>query len=68
MKRNKLHCIALSVISIFYSFHVTASQNIIVDNSKKRDLSVEIKDEIEHINIEKRMKMVFRIITIKSLM
>ncbi|HGJ5863654.1 MAG TPA: filamentous hemagglutinin N-terminal domain-containing protein [Arsenophonus nasoniae] len=53
MKRNKLHCIALSVISIFYSFHVTASQNIIVDNSKKIDLSVEIKDEIEHINIEK---------------
>ncbi|WGO83467.1 filamentous hemagglutinin N-terminal domain-containing protein [Arsenophonus apicola] len=53
MKRNKLHCIALSVVSIFYSFHVTASQNIIVDNSKKRDLSVEIKNEIEHINIEK---------------
>ncbi|WGL98241.1 filamentous hemagglutinin N-terminal domain-containing protein [Arsenophonus sp. aPb] len=53
MKRNKLHCIALSVVSIFYSFHVTASQNIIVDNNKKTDLSVEIKNEIEHINIEK---------------
>lgn len=53
MRKNKLSFIVLSIASIFYSFHVTASQNIIVDNSKKRDLSVEIKNEIEHINIEK---------------
>ncbi|HGJ5872249.1 filamentous hemagglutinin N-terminal domain-containing protein [Arsenophonus apicola] len=53
MRKNKLSFIVLSIASIFYSFHVTASQNIVIDNIKKKDLSVEIKNGIEHINIEK---------------
>lgn len=53
MGKNKLGFIALSIASILSSFHTNASENIIIDNSKKRDLAVEIKNGVEHINIEK---------------
>lgn len=53
MKQNKLSFIALSIAGVLYSFQVIASENIVVDNNKKRDLTVEIKNGIEHINIEK---------------
>ncbi|MDR5610362.1 MULTISPECIES: filamentous hemagglutinin N-terminal domain-containing protein [unclassified Arsenophonus] len=53
MRKNKLSFIALSIASIFYSFHVTANENIIVDDKLKTDLTVEMKDGIEHIHIEK---------------
>ncbi|HGJ5872250.1 MAG TPA: filamentous hemagglutinin N-terminal domain-containing protein [Arsenophonus apicola] len=53
MGKNKISFIALSIASILSSFHINASENIIIDNNKKRDLAVEIKNGIEHINIEK---------------
>lgn len=65
MRKNKLSFIALSIASIFYSFHVTASENIntsenvnvseniIPDNIRKTDLSIEVKNGIEYIHIEK---------------
>ncbi|WGO83469.1 filamentous hemagglutinin N-terminal domain-containing protein [Arsenophonus apicola] len=53
MGKNKLSFIALSIASILSSFHINASENIIIDNNKKTDLAVEMKNGIEHINIEK---------------
>lgn len=53
MRKNKLSFVALSIASIFYSFHINASDNIIADDSRKTDLMVEIKSNIEHIHIEK---------------
>lgn len=53
MRKNKLIFIALSIASIFDYFHVTANENIIVDDKLKTDLTVEIKDGTEHIHIEK---------------
>ncbi|WGO83468.1 filamentous hemagglutinin N-terminal domain-containing protein [Arsenophonus apicola] len=56
MEKNKLSLITLSIASILSSFHINASENIIIDNNKKTDLAVEIKNGIEHINIEKANK------------
>lgn len=53
MRKNKLSFIALSVASILSSFHINASENIIIDNNRKIDLAIKIKNGIEHINIEK---------------
>lgn len=53
MRPNKLSFIALSIANILYSVHINTSENIIIDNNKKRDLTVEIKNGVEHINIEK---------------
>ncbi|MFV9997469.1 MAG: hypothetical protein AB8W37_07300 [Arsenophonus endosymbiont of Dermacentor nuttalli] len=53
MRPNKLSFITLSIARILYSVHINASENIIIDNNKKRDLTVEIKNDVEHINIEK---------------
>ncbi|MDR5609764.1 MULTISPECIES: filamentous hemagglutinin N-terminal domain-containing protein [unclassified Arsenophonus] len=56
MTKNKLSFIALSVTSILFSFHINASENIIVDSNKSKDLAIKIKDGIEHINITKTNK------------
>lgn len=53
MRKNRLSFIALSIASILSSFHINASENIIIDNNKKKDITLEIKNGIEHINIEK---------------
>ncbi|MDR5609765.1 MULTISPECIES: filamentous hemagglutinin N-terminal domain-containing protein [unclassified Arsenophonus] len=53
MKKHRLSFIALSIATILSSFHINASENIIIDNNKKKDITLEIKNGIEHINIEK---------------
>lgn len=53
MTKHRLSFIALSIAGILSSFHINASENIIIDNNKKKDITLEIKNGIEHINIEK---------------
>lgn len=53
MTKHRLSFIALSIAGILSSFHINASGNIIIDNNKKKDITLKIKNGIEHINIEK---------------
>lgn len=68
MRKNKLSFIALSITGILSTFYINASENIIIDNNKKEILPLKLKMVLNILRLKKRMKMVFLIIIIKSLM